>query len=237
MTTTANVWGLLALEKFSKKFEAEKVSGSSRISLQQAANPALNSQTFNWPASGGGKLFLPWPQTAAADTNLKAMHDGKGKPWLQLQSLAAVPLKTAFSSGYRITKTVTPVEQKQAGKYQRGDILHVNIDIDAQTDMTWVVATDPIPAGATLLGSGLGRDSAIATAAERSSGQAWLAYEERSFDSFRSYYQFVPKGKFSMSYTVRLNNAGEFHLPSTRVEAMYAPEMFGESPNALMIVK
>ncbi|WP_423679531.1 alpha-2-macroglobulin family protein [Undibacterium sp. WLHG33] len=237
MTTTANVWGLLALEKFSKKFEAEKVSGSSRISLQQGANPALNSQTFNWPANGGGKQLLPWPQTIAADTNLKAAHDGKGKPWLQLQSLAAVPLKTAFSSGYRITKTVTPVEQKQAGKYQRGDILRVNIDIDAQTEMTWVVATDPIPAGATLLGSGLGRDSAIAAATERNSGQAWLAYEERSFDSFRSYYQFVPKGKFSMSYTVRLNNAGEFHLPSTRVEAMYAPEMFGESPNALMIVK
>jgi formate dehydrogenase subunit gamma len=31
---------------------------------------------------------------------------------------------------------------------------------------------------------------------------------------------------------VRLNNAGEFSLPPSRVEAMYAPEMFGESPNA-----
>jgi len=35
-----------------------------------------------------------------------------------------------------------------------------------------------------------------------------------------------------VEYTVRLNNAGEFMLPETRVEAMYAPEMFGESPNA-----
>ena len=29
-----------------------------------------------------------------------------------------------------------------------------------------------------------------------------------------------------------LNNVGEFSLPPSRVEAMYAPEMFGESPNA-----
>ena len=35
-----------------------------------------------------------------------------------------------------------------------------------------------------------------------------------------------------LQYTIRLNNAGNFALPPTRVEALYAPEMFGESPNA-----
>jgi uncharacterized protein YfaS (alpha-2-macroglobulin family) len=35
-----------------------------------------------------------------------------------------------------------------------------------------------------------------------------------------------------MEYTVRLNNVGDFALPPSRVEAMYAPEMFGEVPNA-----
>jgi uncharacterized protein YfaS (alpha-2-macroglobulin family) len=35
-----------------------------------------------------------------------------------------------------------------------------------------------------------------------------------------------------MEYTIRLNNVGEFSLPPSRVEAMYAPEMFGEVPNA-----
>jgi alpha-2-macroglobulin len=36
---------------------------------------------------------------------------------------------------------------------------------------------------------------------------------------------------------VRLNNPGQFLLPATRVEAMYAPEMFGESPNATIAVE
>ena len=31
---------------------------------------------------------------------------------------------------------------------------------------------------------------------------------------------------------MRLNQAGTFQLPPTRVEALYAPEMFGEMPNA-----
>jgi uncharacterized protein YfaS (alpha-2-macroglobulin family) len=47
----------------------------------------------------------------------------------------------------------------------------------------------------------------------------------------------VPKGNFKLEYTVRLNNVGEFALPPTRVEAMYAPEMFAESPNARVKVE
>jgi uncharacterized protein YfaS (alpha-2-macroglobulin family) len=87
------------------------------------------------------------------------------------------------------------------------------------------------------LGSGLGRDSDIATQGEKKSGDGWPAFEERSFEVYRSYYQFLPKGVTKMDYTVRLNNVGEFALPPTRVEAMYAPEMFGEVPNARVKVE
>ena len=102
--------------------------------------------------------------------------------------------------------------------------------------MTWVVVSDPVPGGATLLGSGLGRDSAIATRTEKREGGAWAAYEERSFEAFRSYYEYLPRGKHVIEYTVRLNNPGRFALPPTRVEAMYAPESFGELPNAALEV-
>jgi len=47
----------------------------------------------------------------------------------------------------------------------------------------------------------------------------------------------VPKGSWSLDYTVRLNNPGTFQLPATRIEAMYAPETYGESPNAPWVVK
>ncbi|HRO55062.1 MAG TPA: hypothetical protein PK043_18075, partial [Alicycliphilus sp.] len=81
------------------------------------------------------------------------------------------------------------------------------------------------------LGSGLGRDSEIATQGEQRQGPGWAAFEERSFEAFRSYYEYLPKGTVKMQYTLRLNNAGDFALPASRVEALYAPEMFGEAPN------
>ena len=167
---------------------------------------------------------------------LTVTHAGSGKPWLTLQSLAAVELKAPFAAGYQIRKTITPVEQANkglpAGQYTRGDVLRITLEVTGSADMTWVAITDPIPAGATILGSGLGRDSAIATQGEQRGGPGWPAFEERSFEAFRSYHEYVPKGKVKLQYTVRLNNAGSFALPPTRVEALYAPEMFGESPNA-----
>ena len=167
---------------------------------------------------------------------LSVSHQGAGKPWLTLQSVAAIALKEPFYAGYHIKKTVTPIEQANkalpANTYTRGDVLRITLEVNASAVMSWAVITDPIPGGATILGSGLGRDSEIATQGEKKEGDGWVAFEERSFESFRSYYQYLPKGLVRMEYTMRLNNAGEFSVPPSRVEAMYAPEMFGEAPNA-----
>jgi hypothetical protein len=113
----------------------------------------------------------------------------------------------------------------------------VKLDIEAQSDMTWVVVNDPIPAGSTALGSGLARDSSLLTRDEKAKGWTWPIFQERSFEALRSYYEFVPKGKWTLEYTVRINNEGVFQLPPTRVEALYAPEMFGEIPNEKVTVK
>ena len=260
-TTTANLWGGLALEKFSAKFEAVAVAGVTKASMSTGsasvdwsrvdrikttdASGAPNLNTwFGAPAAPGNLrnngMFLTWSQTAAKDT-LNVTHQGTGKPWLTLQSVAAVQRKEPFSAGYQIRKTVTPVEQADkslpAGRYTRGDVLRITLEVTASADMTWVVITDPVPAGATILGSGLGRDSEVATQGEKKEGYAWAAFEERSFESYRSYYQFLPRGVVKMDYTMRLNNVGDFSLPASRVEAMYAPEMFGEAPNTRLKVE
>jgi alpha-2-macroglobulin len=264
LTTTANLWGGIALEKFSAAFEATPVAGSTRAAMgvsnavvdwarvervtandaqgaasNQAAPSAAQASMFGAPASPGNlrnnSMFLPWGKEPK-DT-LSITHQGTGKPWLTIQSLAAVPLNAPFNAGYQIKKTVTATEQAVAGKYSRGDVLRVSIEVIASADMTWVAVTDPIPGGATILGGGLGRDSEIASKGERSSGSAWSAFEERSFESFRAYYEYVPKGSFKFEYTIRLNNVGDFAMPPTRAEAMYAPEMFGALPNARVKVE
>lgn len=259
-TTTANLWGGLALQRFSARFESAPVQGQTVATLVAAqasvdwsqvkkapANAAPAIGVPNTPTTGwlNNRLQLPWPTASAAGgstagnaaQHLSVTQDGSGQPWLTVQSLAAVPRTQPLFAGYQVKKTLTAIEQAVPGRYTRGDLLRVTLSVTASTDMTWVVVSDPIPAGASILGSGLGRDSLIATQGETRTGAAWPAFEERSFEAYRSYYRYLPKGTVQLQYTLRLNNVGDFAVPPTRVEALYAPEVFGEAPNARMVVE
>ena len=46
----------------------------------------------------------------------------------------------------------------------------------------------------------------------------------------------VPRGRFTVSYALRLNGAGRFSLPPTRVEAMYSPSVRAQVPNQPVVV-
>ena len=191
-------------------------------------------KSVSWAQTGTpAQVDLPWLNQLAA---LDVKHGGTGRPWIMVRATAALPLDAPLSTGYKINRTVTPLTQAVAGRWTRGDVARVRLELESQSDMTWVVVDDPVPGGATILGSGLGGQSQILTRGEERKGWVWPAFEERHFDAFRSYYRFVPKGKWTVEYTVRLNNPGTFLLPATRVEAMYAPEMFGEVPNAAVVV-
>jgi uncharacterized protein YfaS (alpha-2-macroglobulin family) len=222
-TTVANAWGVLAMEKFSERYEKEPVSG------QTVAGIIGAGAVHDWSAKPeGGALDLAWP---SGEAPLSLTHGGEGKPWVMIQSRAAVPLAVPLTSGFKIARTVTPVAQRDASGLARGDTVRVRLQIEAQSDMSWVVVNDPVPAGSTILGRGIGGESQILAEGEKGRNYVWPTFEERTFESFRAYYRFVPKGTWAVEYTVRLNNAGRFELPPTRVEAMYAPEMFGMIPN------
>jgi hypothetical protein len=225
-TTVSNALGVLAMEKFSKKFESVPVTGVTEESLG-----GMTEKTDWKILTRGSSIPFAWP---SKKEDLVITHKGTGKPWATIQSLVAIPLKGPLSTGYRIAKSVTPVQQKTAGKWARGDVARVRLEIDAQSDMTWVVVNDPIPAGSTILGSGLGRDSTMLTRKKKEKGWASEVFRERTFEGLMVYFDYIWKGKFTVEYTVRLNNEGTFNLPETRVEALYSPEMFGEIPNRAM---
>jgi uncharacterized protein YfaS (alpha-2-macroglobulin family) len=227
--TVANAWGVTALARFSREFETEAVGGTTTARLAGA------ERRLHWTGTPtGGTLAFPWP---AAQSDVAVAHEGAGRPWITVQTSAAIPLARALGSGYTISRTVSPIEQRVPGQWSRGDLMRVRLEIGAQADMAWVVVNDPVPAGASHVGRGLDRESVIARGGEERRGNAWPAYQERGLEAFRAYYRWVPKGTFVVEYTLRLNQSGRFVLPTTRVEALYAPEMFGERPNAAIDVR
>ena len=172
-TTLANAWGRLALHKFSRQFESEQVSGLTEATLgtQQKRYDWSAQDATTGPDATAASLFLPW--ASSSSSTLQVTHKGNGKPWLNLLVMAAIPDKPA-SNGYRIQRRVTAIEQKVPGQWSRGDLMRVRVDVDSQHDLSWVVLTDPIPAGASILGN-TARDSRIAQAGENQAKEASLA--------------------------------------------------------------
>ena len=263
-TTTANAWGVVMLEQFRRKYESQAVTGATEVQLgatrqhfdwatlpqlQAQQDAAVAAAQAPVPQAGtqwrdeGTRLRFDWP-TGGAGT-VQANQTGTGTPWVTVQTRAARVLKAPQYAGFNVKKEIVAVDRKVKDRWSKGDVVEVRLTITAPAPWTWVVVDDPVPTGATILGSGLGRESALAASAAAADGgfggNWWYepVHTERAFDAYRAYYEYFrasEKYPATLRYRMRLNNAGEFVLPPTRVEAMYAPENFGELPNAAWVV-
>lgn len=218
-TTVANAWGTVAISRFIEAYEPEPVGGSTLVALEGRA------QQVDWIGQpGGGALSFPWPP---AQSPLTVQHEGPGQPWILTRLDAALPLTEPIWSGFQIERTVTPAAPHPDGKLRVGDILDVQVTIQSATRQGWVALTDPIPPGASFL-SPVGEDVS----------RGWSpTFEEKRFEGLLAYWGYVPSGKISTGYRIRLNHSGLFHLPPTRVEALYVPEAFGVLPGEVLRVE
>ncbi len=228
-TTTSNAWSVAALQRFTKETKKGPITGTSRATFGGTTNEQ------SWPKPE--KVVLAWPQQDARGV-LDLRHIGTGAPWAIVQILAAMKLDAPLAHGVTVKKTISAIEQRTKGQWSEGDVMKIALEISSQSDLSWLVVHDPIPSGATILGKSLGGESQLALAAAHDDHGWWRpSFEERANDSYRGYYQRVWRGTWLTSYIVRLNNVGTFNFPATRVEAMYSPEIFAETPNPTLEVK
>src|SRR5262249_58908172 len=84
-TTPANAWGTLAIERFTRAFEAAPVTGLTTVILDG------ERETLTWASTpAGGTLDLAWPSGPA---QLSIAHAGTGRPRATISSRAAAPLR------------------------------------------------------------------------------------------------------------------------------------------------
>ena len=225
-TTTANAWGAVAARRFAQVYPAQAIAGTTTLSL------GGRSIAKGWPlaiAQRAASFALP-----ATPTPLILRQSGGAGPWASVSVRAAVPLRQPLFAGYRLSRQVSVVQARTPGRYTRGDVLRVTLTVDATAERNWVVVSDPVPAGATVIG-GLANQSQMLGDQPAAQG-ASPSYVERARDAWRAYYGWLPRGRTTVSYTLRLNGAGRFSLPPTTVEAMYAPSIRAAVPNGLVEV-
>ena len=244
-TTPANAWGVLVTRRFAAAYPASAIAGTTRIALGSA------SFAVPWPRSNPGELLrLP-----LIDAPLFLSQSGGAGPWATVTVHAAVPLKAPLMAGYRLTRSVGVISAREPGKLSQGDVVRVRLTIEAAAERNWVVLNDPLLPGATVM-SGLGGQSQLLEGAAVQAGAAagggavgadsdamsdgasggWASYTESSHGSWRAYFDWLPRGTTVIEYTMRINTAGTFALPPSRVEAMYAPAIRAQLPIAPVTV-
>ena len=251
-TTVANTYAKLAMKHYALTHEVVTPVGQFEAALNHATSDSEAVESLR--AEITAESFVdndviklePLSWASKEDNQLSLDFVGEGSLWATVSAHAAVPLVEASYAGYQLDRQVLPVVQQIEGQWTQGDVYKVQLTIQANSPMTWVVLNDPIPSGATILGSGLGRDSVIlqaqsaqTTADNQEEGkdsyddwQRWPSFVERGSDSYKVYYDYLDQGETTLEYTVRLNHSGEFNLPPTRVEALYNPDVYGEWPNS-----
>jgi hypothetical protein len=106
----------------------------------------------------------------------------------------------------------------------------VTLEVEAQADMAWVVVDDALPAGGTALGRGLGGESTIVTAGRAAHRHRVPAFEERVSGRLPRVLPLRAEGPFRRRVHAAPRQSGNVRIAGDAVEAMYAPEMFGEFP-------
>ncbi|MDE0878581.1 MAG: MG2 domain-containing protein [Sphingomonas bacterium] len=224
-TTTANAWGAVAARRFAALYPAQTITGTTQLGY------AGRSIARGWPLADSARQ-VTFPLKGAGPLTL-SQAGGQG-PWATISLSAAVPLQKPLAAGYRLMRKVEVVQARRKGQLTTGDVLRVTLTVEASAERNWVAISDPVPAGATVIGD-LGGQSQMLQQGSRSDG-VQPAYVERGRDTWRAYFAWLPQGSATVSYTLRLNGAGRFQLPPSRVEALYSPSIRAAVPNQPMVI-
>ena len=260
--TQANVWGSLLL---SQRAAAKTPSvdgfttltlGSKSIKHDWKAQPQGGEERLSLSNLAGTTEAKSTQSTQSTQPSLpmsvSLTHRGNGKPYVNVFGNAWLDLKQVQKSGgAELTRSMTPVRQQVKGQVTAGDIWQVQLKFKVKDNTGWVVVSDPIPSGATILGNGLkGQDVVVNQDTEKlglmnadGSFEAWPAYVERTFTHIRAYYEYLSWWRigsnegYTLTYQVRINNPGLLMLPPSQLEAMYEPDVRVDLPNQPLEVK
>jgi uncharacterized protein YfaS (alpha-2-macroglobulin family) len=244
-STSDTGWSLLALGEYyrGKSFSGAPVT----VTVRQAGKPDLSAPV----APGKSHDFVLDTGAFLARPEVSLSMNGN-TTLLYLLDLAFPRMdyaRSGHSNGFRVEKTISPLEGGKTIKV--GDIVRVDVSFETGfRDLEYVVLDDPLPAGLMAINSALKTEEQPRGRQKEEQGPwnywdgEWGAYrfqpnhfelrEDRVL-AFRD--RIWWGGKFRYSYFARAVLAGEFVLPSTKVQLMYEPDVAGYTPVGKLVIE
>ncbi len=250
-----NAFILLAMKRYFDTFESATPDFVARAWLGDlyAAEASFDGRTTDRATT-----VVPMADLiAAGDSNVVVAKDGTGRLYYRL-GLRYAPddlVLDARDEGFVVERRYEPVDDPSdvtrdadgVWRVRAGATVRVRLAMVADAQRTHVALIDPLPAGLEPQNPALAAtpttppepagEEGIAVARD-SWCRCWQWFEHQNLrdDRAEAFTSFLPGGTYEYTYLARATTPGTFVVPPARAEEVYAPEVFGRSPSATVVV-
>lgn len=250
--TQENMFCMNALIEFSRAYEKDRPDMSVHAFLDKQALGSIRFGDFRDPPRNFDKPIGPADPGRKATVRLE--RQGKGRLYYATRlRFSPKTLKTEpINAGIEVRRQYS-VERdgrwqvlKNPMTIRQGELVRVDLYVTLPTARNFVVVDDPVPGGL----EPVNRDLATASTVDadkakylHGEGSLWWRHDDwreygLTFWSFyhqelrhhaaRFYSQYLPQGRYHLSYVAQAIAPGEFTVMPTHVEEMYDPDVFGK---------
>jgi alpha-2-macroglobulin len=260
-TTQEDAWALMALADYRR---AQERGASAREVTVTLGGDDLLKSSFPLGSLREDKVTLAASELARRGGPLSFAVSGEGPVFFSAElryATATLPTR-ARDEGLFVKKYVRSVPASEvaaaassipkvsAASVPAGDLVLVDLLFESAEPRDHVVLDDPLPAGLEALDYDLdttsrGAADAEAKAHEKDHKTVWLGTTFREATSRRevrddrvvTFYRHLEPGMYRVTYLARATSIGTFVVPPTRIEAMYAPEVYGRTGATSLVVR
>lgn len=256
--TQEAAWSLVALADYRAAQENVVPSFDAHVFLGQ---DELGTRSFKGRSLGVETLGLTAKEVIArAGSPLAFDVEGEGKLFYEarLKYVKKTLPTNVVDRGFFVEKryrVVTPdvleealatVPERTMTDFTGGNLVLVDVVVVTPKPRTFVVVDDPLPAGFEAVDTSLATTNANYDVDRRrgydgddeDGGGRWSHFtRELRDDRVLFFVDHMGAGVYRYRYLARATTLGEFVLPPTRAEEMYAPEVFGRNGTSKIVVR
>ncbi len=185
------------------------------------------------------------------DVDLVLAKDGDGRLYYRLglryapSDLDLEPRDEGFvvERSYEAIDDPSDVVQRPDGTWEvaAGATVRITLTMVADARRTNIALVDPLPAGFEPVNPALATASTVPTGESASSfggywWRQWYEHQNLRDDRAEAFTRYLPGGTYTYTYVARATTPGQFVVPPTRAEEIYAPEVFGRSGSDRVVV-
>jgi hypothetical protein len=241
ISTQDNAYLFYALADYFHRYEGKEPQFKVRLKL--AGKTILEDIFRKQPAKVSEKRVDIASLEKGEKLPLEIEKDGEGRMYYEVRmNYCPTGKLEPRDEGMVVFKSFETLDGKRIeDSFPLGDLLVVNLKIIIPGARHFVVVDDPLPAGFVPVNLSFEIESKeLAKELEKRKDESWwqgFRHMEMYNQKVLLFADYLGPGIHTHTYLVRVTTPGTYHLPPTKVEEMYTPEVFGRSMEKEIVIR